>query len=153
MINSIVLAGNVVADPESRSTQTGKAIATFRLAVNNPINDKDVVYIDVDTWEKQADFVTNYVKKGSAVSVVGRLKQDSWEKDGKKQSKILVVADRVNFVGGKKKDAAQEVEGEQEAPQRAAPKQAAAKTLSKPAPAYSKAAPKPAPLEDDEVPM
>ena len=153
MINSIVLAGNVVADPESRSTQTGKAIATFRLAVNNPINDKDVVYIDVDTWEKQADFVTNYVKKGSAVSVVGRLKQDSWEKVGKKQSKILVVADRVNFVGGKKKDAAQEVEGEQEAPQRAAPKQAAAKTLSKPAPAYSKAAPKPAPLEDDEVPM
>ena len=104
MINSIVLAGNVVADPESRSTQTGKAIATFRLAVNNPINDKDVVYIDVDTWEKQADFVTTYVKKGSAVSVVGRLKQDSWEKDGKKQSKILVVADRVNFVGGKKKD-------------------------------------------------
>ena len=153
MINSIVLAGNVVADPESRSTQTGKAIATFRLAVNNPINDKDVVYIDVDTWEKQADFVTNYVKKGSAVSVVGRLKQDSWEKDGKKQSKILVVADRVNFVGGKKKDAAQEVEGEQEAPQRAAPKQAAAKTLSKPAPAYSKAATKTAPLEDDEVPM
>ena len=153
MINSIVLAGNVVADPESRSTQTGKAIATFRLAVNNPINDKDVVYIDVDTWEKQADFVTNYVKKGSAVSVVGRLKQDSWEKDGKKQSKILVVADRVNFVGGKKKDAAQEVEGEQEAPQRAAPKQAAAKTFSKPEPAYSKAAPKPAPLEDDEVPM
>lgn len=152
MINSIVLAGNVVADPESRSTQTGKAIATFRLAVNNPINDKDVVYIDVDTWEKQADFVTNYVKKGSAVSVVGRLKQDSWEKDGKKQSKILVVADRVNFVGGKKKDAAQEADGEQEAPQRAAPKQAA-KTFSKPAPAYSKAAPKSAPLEDDEVPM
>ena len=152
MINSIVLAGNVVADPESRSTQTGKAIATFRLAVNNPINDKDVVYIDVDTWEKQADFVTSYVKKGSAVSVVGRLKQDSWEKDGKKQSKILVVADRVNFVGGKKKDAAQEADGEQGAPQLAAPKHAA-KTFSKPAPAYSKAAPKPAPLEDDEVPM
>ena len=152
MINSIVLAGNVVADPESRSTQTGKAIATFRLAVNNPINDKEVVYIDVDTWEKQADFVTSYVKKGSAVSVVGRLKQDSWEKDGKKQSKILVVADRVNFVGGKKKDAAQEADGEQGAPQPAAPKQAA-KTFSKPAPAYSKAAPKPAPLEDDEVPM
>ena len=152
MINSIVLAGNVVADPESRSTQTGKAIATFRLAVNNPINDKDVVYIDVDTWEKQADFVTNYVKKGSAVSVVGRLKQDSWEKDGKKQSKILVVADRVNFVGGKKKDAAQDSEGEQETPQRPAPKQAA-KTFSKPAPAYSKATAKPAPLEDDEVPM
>jgi single-strand DNA-binding protein len=150
MINSIVLAGNVVADPESRSTQTGKAIATFRLAVNNPINDKDVVYIDVDTWEKQADFVTTYVKKGSAVSVVGRLKQDSWEKDGKKQSKILVVADRVNFVGGKKKDAAQDGEEQDETAQRPAVKQAA-KPAAK-APAYSKPQ-KPAPLEDDEVPM
>lgn len=152
MINSIVLAGNVVADPESRSTQSGKTVATFRLAVNNPLNDKDVVYIDVDTWEKQADFVTTYVKKGSGVSVVGRLRQDSWEKDGKKQSKIIVVAERVNFLGGKKKDATQETEGEQEAPQRTAPKQAA-KTYSKPAPAYAKTAPKPAPLEDDEVPM
>ncbi|MBW0155769.1 MAG: single-stranded DNA-binding protein [Candidatus Methylopumilus sp.] len=150
MINSIVLAGNVVADPESRSTQTGKAIATFRLAVNNPINDKDVVYIDVDTWEKQADFVTTYVKKGSAVSVVGRLKQDSWEKDGKKQSKILVVADRVNFVGGKKKDTAQDGEEQDETAQRPAVKQAA-KPAAK-APAYSKPQ-KPAPLEDDEVPM
>lgn len=152
MINSIVLAGNVVADPESRSTQSGKTVATFRLAVNNPLNDKDVVYIDVDTWEKQADFVTTYVKKGSGVSVVGRLRQDSWEKDGKKQSKIIVVADRVNFLGGKKKDAAQEAEGEDEAPQRAAPKQAA-KQFAKPAPAYSKTAQKAAPLEDDEVPM
>lgn len=150
MINSIVLAGNVVADPESRSTQTGKAIATFRLAVNNPINDKDVVYIDVDTWEKQADFVTTYVKKGSAVSVVGRLKQDSWEKDGKKQSKILVVADRVNFVGGKKKDTAQDGEEQDETAQRPSVKQAA-KPAAK-APAYSKPQ-KPAPLEDDEVPM
>jgi len=150
MINSIVLAGNVVADPESRSTQTGKAIATFRLAVNNPINDKDVVYIDVDTWEKQADFVTTYVKKGSAVSVVGRLKQDSWEKDGKKQSKTLVVADRVNFVGGKKKDTAQDSEEQDETAQRPAAKQAA-KPAAK-APAYSKPQ-KSAPLEDDEVPM
>jgi single-strand DNA-binding protein len=150
MINSIVLAGNVVADPESRSTQTGKTVATFRLAVNNPLNDKDVVYIDVDTWEKQAEFVTSYVKKGSAVSVIGRLKQDSWEKDGKKQSKILVVADRVNFVGGKKKEATEDTETEAEPTQRPAARQAA-KPAAKPA-TYSKTQ-KSAPLEDDEVPM
>jgi single-strand DNA-binding protein len=150
MINSIVLAGNVVADPESRSTQTGKTVATFRLAVNNPLNDKDVVYIDVDTWEKQAEFVTSYVKKGSAVSVIGRLKQDSWEKDGKKQSKILAVADRVNFVGGKKKEATEDAETEAEPTQRPAARQAA-KPAAKPA-TYSKTQ-KPAPLEDDEVPM
>jgi single-strand DNA-binding protein len=144
MINSVVLAGNVVADPESRNTNSGKAVATFRLAVNNPINDKDVVYIDVDTWEKQAEFVGNYVKKGSSVSVVGRLKQDSWEKDGKKMTKTLVVAERVGFLGGKKKDGATSDEPENPAPRAAKP---AAKT-------YAKAAPKQAAQqEDDEIPI
>lgn len=141
MINSVVLAGNVVAEPMARSTSTGKNIASFRLAVNNPINDKDTVFIDVDVWEKQAEFVTTHVKKGSSVSVIGRLKQDSWEKNGEKKTKILVVADRVNFVGGKKKDGA---ETEDAAP---APR-AAARTVAK-APA------KPAPVEadEDEVPI
>lgn len=148
MINSIVLAGNVVADPESRTTQTGKTVAGFRLAVNNPANEKDVVYIDVDVWEKQAEFVMNYVKKGSGVSVVGRLRQDTWEKDGKKQSKILVVGERINFLGGKKKDAEQG--SEEEAPQRA-PARQPVKPAAK-AQAYSKPT-KSAPLEDDEVPM
>jgi single-strand DNA-binding protein len=116
------------------------------LAVNNPINDKDTVFIDVDVWEKQAEFVTTHVKKGSAVSVIGRLKQDSWEKDGEKKTKILVVADRVNFVGGKKKDGAETEDGPP-APRAAA--RPAAKTPTKAAPA------KPAPVEadEDEVPI
>lgn len=121
MINSIVLAGNVVGDPESRSTTTGKAIATFRLAVNNPLNDKDTLFIDVDTWEKQAEFVTKYVKKGSLVSVVGRLKQDSWEKDGKRVYKILAVADKVHFIGSKKKDSDSEPLEEASAKEKAKP--------------------------------
>jgi single-strand DNA-binding protein len=106
MINNVVLAGNVVSDPETRSTTSGKTIATVRLAVNNPLNENDSLFIDVDVWEKQAEFVANHVKKGSAISVIGRLKQDSWEKDGQKRSKILVVAERINFVGPKRKDAA-----------------------------------------------
>lgn len=149
MINSIVLAGNVVADPESRTTQTGKMVAGFRLAVNNPVNDKEVLYIDVDIWEKQAEFVMNYVKKGSAVSVVGRLKQDTWEKDGKKQSKIIAVAERIGFLGGKKKDADQE-SNEQPAQQTLATKQFSKQTQK--SQVYSKTQ-KSAPLEDDEVPM
>jgi len=146
MINSVVLAGNVVADPMARSTSTGKNIASFRLAVNNPINDKDTVFIDVDVWEKQAEFVTTHVKKGSSVSVIGRLKQDSWEKDGEKKTKILVVADRVNFVGGKKKDGV-ETEDAPPAPRAAARPAAKAPTKA--------AAAKPAPVEadEDEVPI
>lgn len=146
MINSVVLAGNVVADPESRNTNSGKAVASFRLAINNPINDKDVVYIDVDTWEKQAEFVGNYVKKGSSVSVVGRLKQDSWEKDGKKFSKILVVAERVNFLGGKKKDAEATSDDQAPAPAAAPVSKSAGK------PAY-KQAPKAAQQDYDDIPI
>ena len=104
MLNNIVLAGNVVKDPATRSTPTGKSVSTLRLAVNNPLNDKEVLFIDVDTWDKQAEFVGKHVKKGSSVSVVGRLKMDEWMKDGNKQSKYLVIADRVNFIGGKKKE-------------------------------------------------
>jgi len=106
MLNVITLVGNVVADPTSRSTNTGKNVATVRLAVNNPLNDKEVLFINVDTWEKQADFVTKFVKKGSMVSAVGRLRQDEWEKDGVKRTAYSVVAERVNFIGSKKKDAA-----------------------------------------------
>ena len=146
MINSVVLAGNVVADPESRSTNSGKAIASFRLAINNPLSDKDVVFIDVDTWEKQAEFVSKHVKKGSLVSVIGRLKQDSWEKEGKKFSKILVVAERVNFIGGKKKDAEAATDEQQEPP---APAQAP-KYPAKPA---YKQAPKAAQQDFDEIPI
>ena len=105
MLNVITLVGNVVADPTTRATNTGKNVATVRLAVNNPLNDKEVLFINVDTWEKQADFVTKFVKKGSMVSAVGRLKQDEWEKDGVKRTAYSVVADRVNFIGSKKKDA------------------------------------------------
>lgn len=107
MINNIVLAGNVVKDPSTRSTPSGKNVSTLRLAVNNPLNDKEVLFIDVDSWDKQADFVGNHVKKGSSVSVIGRLKMDEWtDKENKKQTKYLVVADRINFIGSKKKDGA-----------------------------------------------
>ena len=104
MLNVITLVGNVVADPTSRSTNTGKTVATVRLAVNNPLNDKEVLFINVDTWEKQADFVAKFVKKGSMVSAVGRLRQDEWEKDGVKRTAYSVVAERVNFIGSKKKE-------------------------------------------------
>lgn len=104
MLNVVTMVGNVVSDPSTRSTGTGKSVSTIRLAVNNPLNDKEVLFINIDTWEKQSEFVSKFVKKGSMISVVGRLKQDDWEKDGIKRTSYAIVADRVNFVGGKKKE-------------------------------------------------
>lgn len=149
MINVVALAGNAVGDPTVRSTNSGKKVATFRLAVNNPLSEKEVLFIDVDTWEKQADFVEKYVKKGSLISVVGRLKQDTWEKDGQKRSSISVITERLNFVNsGKKKDAG---ESDDAADENAAASRPAAKSAAKPA---YKAASKPAAQqEDDDIPI
>ena len=149
MINVAVIAGNAVADPIIRATNSGKQVASLRMAVNNPINEKEVLFIDVDVWEKQAEFVQKYVKKGSLLSVVGRLKQDSWEKDGQKQSKISIIAEKINFVnsGKKKSDADAAPSDEEDAP---APRPAAKATAK----AYAKAAPKAAAQQDDdEIPI
>lgn len=149
MINVVALAGNAVGDPTVRSTNSGKKVATFRLAVNNPLSEKEVLFIDVDTWEKQADFVEKYVKKGSLISVVGRLKQDTWEKDGQKRSSISVITERLNFVNsGKKKDASESDDAVDENAQAPRP---AVKSAAKPA---YKAASKPsAQQEDDDIPI
>jgi single-strand DNA-binding protein len=104
MLNVIILAGNAVADPVTRTTQTGKNITTVRLAVNNPLNDEEVLYIDVDTWDKQSEFVSKYVKKGNSLSVVGRLKSREYTgSDNIKRTAFSVVCERVNFIGSKKK--------------------------------------------------
>jgi|SanBayMetagenome_1026888.scaffolds.fasta_scaffold68803_1 single-strand DNA-binding protein len=104
MLNVIILAGNAVADPVVRTTGSGKNIATVRLAVNNPLNDEEVLYIDVDTWDKQSEFVQKYVKKGNSLSVVGRLKSREYTgNDGIKRTAFSVVCERVNFIGSKKK--------------------------------------------------
>lgn len=145
MINVVAIAGNAVADPIVRATNSGKKVASVRMAVNNPLNDKEVLFIDVDVWEKQAEFAEKHVKKGSLLSVVGRLKQDSWEKDGQKQSKISIVAEKINFVNsGKKKDAGASDE-EQDTP-RPAPK-SNAKSYSKPA------AKSTSQQDDDDIPI
>ncbi len=116
MLNVIILAGNATADPIIRNTQSGKTIATVRLAVNNPLNDDDVLYMDVDTWDKQADFVQKFVKKGNSLSVVGRLRSRSFVgNDGAKRTAYSVVAERINFIGGKKKNDDVPFEGDEPA--------------------------------------
>lgn len=104
MINVIIVGGNATVDPTTNTTASGKKVARFRLAVNNPLNEKEVLYIDVDTWEKQAEFVQKYVKKGNSLSVVGRLKSREYTaNDGTKRTAFSVVCERINFIGGKKK--------------------------------------------------
>jgi single-strand DNA-binding protein len=108
MYNKVLLIGNVVKDPEVKSVKD-TTVTRFRLAVDDSYKKDSVIYIDVEAWDKQSDFASKWFKKGKGVIVDGRLCMDSWEKDGKKETKIYVKAMDVRFsnVGGVKSDNAQ----------------------------------------------
>lgn len=101
--NTVVLAGRLTRDPE----QGAQGPVKLGLAVNgskkNPDGSWEDVpnFFDVDVWGPQGDNVIKYLGKGSQIVVTGKLKWSQWEKEGRKQSKVTVSADRVQFVGAK----------------------------------------------------
>lgn len=96
MYNKVILIGNVVKDVESRSVKD-TTLAKIRMAIDDPFKKDSVLYIDIEAWDKQAEFATKWLKKGKGIIVDGRLCMDSWEKDGKKESKIFVKAADIRF--------------------------------------------------------
>ena len=100
MYSKTVIVGNLARDPESR--KAGETNVTRVVVAVNDARQKDKVsYIDVDAWSKLGDICQQYLTKGRQVLAEGRLVQDTWEKDGKKQSKLYVKADNIQFMGGK----------------------------------------------------
>ncbi len=104
--NKVILMGNLTRDPEVRSLPSGQSVASFGLAVNRTWRGADgnqqesVSYIDCVAWGKTGEIIAQYVQKGRPLLVSGRLEQRSWEKDGQKHSKVEVVVEDFNFVGG-----------------------------------------------------
>ncbi len=102
-LNSILIEGNMVREPQYRTTQKGTPLCTFSLASNRYFRqdtgfEKEVSFFDVETWSKLADICNNQGKKGRGVRVVGRLKQDRWTgTDGKPRSRVAIVAEHVEF--------------------------------------------------------
>lgn len=102
-LNSILIEGNLVRDPELSYTPKGTAVCKFTVACNrfykqDQETQKEVSYFDVTTWTRLAEVCGEYLKKGRGVRVVGRLKQDRWaDPDGKQHSRILVIAEHVEF--------------------------------------------------------
>lgn len=105
--NKVVLVGNLTRDPEFRTIQSGTSVAEIGLAVNERRKDangnwiEDTTFVDVTVWSRSAEVVRDYTRKGSQLLVEGRLKQDVWEQDGQKRSKIKVVAERIVLLGSK----------------------------------------------------
>lgn len=92
-----IIEGNLVKDPEGKTLESGRNLAVFTLAVNHYDQNKSekVSYFDVEAWGLEADFVMQNLIKGNLVAVVGTLRQERWEKDGKMQSKIKIKASSI----------------------------------------------------------
>lgn len=104
--NKVILLGNLTRDPELRTTPSGQTVCSFSLAVNRTWRNSDgeqqeaVDFIDCNAWGKAGEIIEQYMQKGRAILVSGRLQQRSWEQDGQKRSKVEVVVEDFNFVGG-----------------------------------------------------
>lgn len=106
--NKVLLMGNLTRDVEMKYTPSGMALARLGLAVNRKYRDsktnelrEEVTFVDIDVWGKQAETANQYLAKGRPVFIEGRLKFDQWEDktSGQKRSKLLVVAERIQFMG------------------------------------------------------
>jgi len=110
--NRVILAGNLTRDPEMRYTPKGSAIASFTLAVNRRWKSEtgetkeEVSFIDVEAWDKRAEVIAQYLKKGKPFLVEGRLKQDTWEDKNthQKQSKLKVILEGFTFIDSGRTD-------------------------------------------------
>ena len=107
-LNKVLLIGRLTKDPELRQTPGGQSVCKMRLATDRTWRDRDggekkeVLYIDVTVWARQAETCAEYLKKGRPVFIEGRLTFDEWEdKDGQKRSKLEVVGERIQFLGGR----------------------------------------------------
>lgn len=154
----VVMMGNLTRDPEMRHLPDGKACTTFSVALNRKWKTEsgeersDVSYIDVTAFGNRAENVAKYFRKGDAILVEGRLKQDRWEDKttGAARTRIQVLLDQFAFCGGKRKEDAGDHEPATERPAPSArPRTTATQGRSRaPEPADEPPAP-----EDDEVPF
>lgn len=109
-MNKIVLLGRLTKDPEVKVTSTGKTTTSFSLAVDRPFSGKDgqkeVDFINIVAWNKTAEIIRNNVSKGQRLLVEGRLQIRKYQdKQGQNRTVSEVVADRVEFIERKEKDA------------------------------------------------
>jgi single-strand DNA-binding protein len=107
--NKVYLMGNLTRDPEMRVTPKGTAICQFGLAISRSWKDEsgqtreETAFVDIEAWGKQGEVIAKYCTKGRPLFVEGRLKFDQWEDktSGQKRSKLKVVLENFQFIGGR----------------------------------------------------
>ena len=104
-INRVIISGNLTRDPELRSTSGGMQVLSIGVAVNDRRKNQqtgeweDVPnFVDCTMFGTRAESVSRFLSKGSKVSIEGKLRYSSWEKDGQKRHKLEVVVDQIEFM-------------------------------------------------------
>lgn len=110
--NQVVLVGNITRDIEVRYVQSGTAVSTVGLAVNDRVKKgnewtEETTFVDLTAWGRTAEVLAEYAHKGSCILVSGRLKADSWQdkNTGDKRTKLGVVIDKMQLMDPPKGDA------------------------------------------------
>ncbi len=104
-LNHVMLIGRLTRDAELKYTQNGFAISNFSIAVNRNRKSgeqwiEEVSYFEINLFGKSAENLKQYLLKGKQIAVDGELRQDRWEQDGQSRSKVIVVANSVQLLGG-----------------------------------------------------
>ena len=154
--NKVILLGNLTRDPELRYTPSGTPVATFGLAMNRRSGQGDerreeVCFVDIVAFGREAETASEFLSKGRAALIEGRLQWRSWEgQDGQKRSKHEVVAERIQFMPRTR----------EEGMERTVP--GAGMEQAPPGPGMERSSPRPTrtveefdvpPLEDDDIPF
>ena len=106
-INHVVIVGRLTRDAELKYTNNGTAICKIAIAVNRrrKIDDQwtdEASFFDVTIWGKMGEAINQYLVKGKQVGIEGELRQNKWEQDGQPRSKVEIVANNVQLLGGGK---------------------------------------------------
>ena len=148
--NKVILVGNLTRDPEVRYTPKGSAVADIALAVNRNYTletgekREEVTFVDVTLWGRTAEIAGEYLKKGRPVLIEGRLQMDTWDdkQTGQKRSKLKVVGESMQLLGGRPGGAVAPGESTEE------DRQSGGKTSAPPPKSTAPAAP-----DEDEIPF
>ena len=108
MLNRIEIMGNLVADPELKTTGGGINVCSFRIACErdfvSSVGQRETDFVDCVAWRERAEFVSKYFSKGMPILVSGRLQMRKWEdRDGNKRTTAEIQADNLYFAGGERR--------------------------------------------------
>lgn len=114
-INKVIIKGNISNEVELKQTQNGTSVCSFNVAVNRFAKDSGEAKVDFFTvvaWQQKAEFVAKYFGKGKPIIVVGRLENREWtDKQGNKRVSTEIIAEEIDFVGGKEAETEKKEKG------------------------------------------